>query len=81
MPIRPLISSLPIRSALIQSFSFMMMSIFASAAATQTGLPVCVLVIEPAGYWSIRSFRPMMALIGSELEMPLPKQTRSGTMP
>jgi len=47
----------------------------------QIGLPLWVLVIEPGGYWSISSVRPMTAPRGRPLEMPLPQQIRSGTMP
>ena len=53
----------------------------ASAAAQQTGLPVCVLVIEPGGNWSMISARPITAESGSELLMPLPQQIRSGATP
>ena len=50
-------------------------------AALQTGLPVCVLVIEPGGNWSMISGRPSTAESGNELLMPLPEQIRSGVTP
>ena len=53
----------------------------AQAAAAQTGLPVWVEVISPGPYWSITSCLPISAETGSELEIPFPQQTRSGTMP
>ena len=53
----------------------------ARAAAQQTGLPVCVLVIEPGGNWSITSARPITADSGNELLMPLPQQITSGVTP
>jgi hypothetical protein len=40
-------------------------------------LPVCVLVIEPGGNWSMISARPITAESGSELLMPLPQQIKS----
>ena len=56
-------------------------SIDASAAAQQTGFPVWVEVMLPAGCRSITSGRPATAEIGSELAIPLPNSARSGTMP
>ena len=57
-----------------------MMSRLAKAAAAQTGLPVCVEVMEPGGYWSIRLSLPMTAERGRPLVMPLPQQKRSGVI-
>ena len=45
------------------------------------GSSVGVEVMLPGGCRSIRSGRPATAASGSELEIPLPKQARSGTMP
>ena len=59
----------------------MILRTLASAATQQTGLPVCVLVIEPGWNWSMMASRPMTAEIGSELLMPLPQQIKSGTTP
>ena len=56
----------------------MILRTLARAAAAQTGLPVCVLVIEPGANWSMIASRPITAEIGSELLMPLPQQMRSG---
>ena len=53
----------------------------ANAAAQQIGLPVCVEVMLPEGCMSITSGLPATAASGRELEMPLPKQATSGTMP
>ena len=53
----------------------------ANAARAQSGLPVCVLVIDPAGNWSMISVRPITAPSGSELLIPLPQQMTSGTTP
>ena len=72
---RPILAALPVR------FSLTIFRRLASAAAQQTGLPVCVLVIEPGGNWSMISARPMTAESGSELLMPLPQQIRSGVTP
>ena len=58
-----------------------MMSMEARAAAQQIGLPVCVEVMEPGGCRSMIFAGPATAASGSELEMPLPNVTRSGTMP
>ncbi|MGC4052522.1 MAG: hypothetical protein QM757_24590 [Paludibaculum sp.] len=58
-----------------------MRSTLASAAAQQTGLPVWVDEAEPGLGRSIRSWRPTMAEMGSELEMPLPQVVRSGRTP
>ena len=71
----PSASALPVRLSLTIFFKL------ASAAAAQTGLPVCVLVIEPGGNWSMISSRPITAESGSELLMPLPQQITSGVTP
>ena len=52
-----------------------------SAAAQQTGFPVWVDVMLPAGCRSITSGRPATAAMGSELDIPFPNNARSGTMP
>ena len=62
----------PTARAFSARFSFSTRSMEASAAAQQTGLPVCVEVMLPGGCRSITSGRPATADSGSELEMPLP---------
>ena len=69
------------RAAFAVRFSDRIFLMLAMAAAQQIGLPVCVLVIEPGGNWSMTSVRPMTAEIGNELLMPLPQQITSGTTP
>ena len=54
---------------------------FATAAATGRGDPECVEVMEPGGYSSMISVRPITAASGSELEMPFPHAIRSGLDP
>ena len=53
----------------------------ASAAAQQTGLPVCVEVMALMPCRSMMAALPAIAEMGSELEIPLPNSARSGTMP
>ena len=48
-------------------------------SAASTGLPVWVLVILPGPWRSMMSARPRTQASGSELVIPLPRQTRSGT--
>src|ERR1019366_9926023 len=61
-------STAPICRAFSASFSETTSSMDASAAAQQTGFPVWVEVILPAGCRSITSGRPATAEIGSELD-------------
>jgi hypothetical protein len=62
-------------------FSLRIISRLANAAATCSGLAEWVKVIEPGGYRSIMSFRPMTAESGKEEVIPLPQTIRSGFTP
>ena len=53
----------------------------ASAAAQHTGLPVCVLVIDPGANWSMISARPITADSGSFYSKPMLSNALAGKKP
>ena len=65
---------LPIWQALAASFSFTTRSMDASAAAQQTGLPVCVEVMVPMGCESMISALPATAASGKRARNTLSEQ-------
>ena len=79
---RPSSRMCPNRSALgDQASPSRRISRLAIAAATGSGEAEWVEVIEPGGYSSMMSARPITAEIGSDDVMPLPQAIRSGVMP